>query len=291
MASLMERLEAPVPRLLLWLGAPSLGLFLIVLFVFLRFPYNELTPALSDQIAQFAGRQVQIGSVSPRITIGGPGFAADDIRIVSPDGNRFDLDRLEVRPAWSSLWFTGQPALDIRLKSDLAEAQGMLSLGENSVWNGSIRVSDLAALIAAIPQLKASGLSLTGSMNAEADLVIGPSGAAGPLVVDLRDGSLGHPSMPIAVQFDVATGEVLLGQNPLVEVDVLSLDGPILAASAKGDVLPGQGGGQPTLDISVDIKIKDPAINSMLRGMGVRLNREGRVSLQLSGTIGNPRVM
>ena len=72
---------------------------------------------------------------------------------------------------------------------------------------------------------------------------------------------------------------------------MLSLDGPILAASAKGDVLPGQSGGQPTLDISVDIEIKDPAINSMLRGMGLRLNREGRVSLQLGGTIGNPRVM
>ena len=82
MASIREILEAPIPRPLLWVGAPTLGLVLVLVFVFLGFPYSDLIPVASREIGRTTGSQVDIGKIEPKITLGGPGFTLLDVRLV-----------------------------------------------------------------------------------------------------------------------------------------------------------------------------------------------------------------
>ena len=59
MASLRETLEAPIPRPLLWLGAPILAFVLVLSFVFLGFPYEDLLPAASRELGKIAGGEAR----------------------------------------------------------------------------------------------------------------------------------------------------------------------------------------------------------------------------------------
>ena len=286
MASIVERLEAPIPKPVLWIGTPIAAVFLITIFVFLGFPYDQFAVPLSQQISQATGADVSIGQIEPRLTIGGPGVAARDVRIVTPDQQRIDVDPLEIRPAWSTSWLRGAPALKVDLESGIGQADGILTLADTPAWAGELREVDLARL----PLENMAGLALAGTLTAAADVELADTGPVGPLSFDATAGSVRHESLPVPLEFERVNGDLMLGGDALVDVRSLELDGPMVFAEVSGTVLRAPRPGTERLDLDIALEIKSPPLQMILRQAGVRLNGQGRSSFNLGGTISNPRV-
>ena len=281
---MINPLQDPIPKPLLWIGVPIAALILIVFFAFLQFPYDDFRQPLSNQLQRITKGEVQIGGIEPTLGWTGPGMAALDINLTQPGQPRIRIDRLAMRPSWSSGWFRMEPTLQLDLDSPMASADGVLALGDTPGWSGQIDIPDLSAL----PLPAESTVDLTGSLHTEADLLLPNAGPMGPVRFEALSGSFTHPEMPIPVQFDRLTGELQLGGQALVELKEVLLDGPIIAADIEGVVLPGAGNRDPALDMDVIIEVKSAPLKAMMRGMGLRLDRSGLTSFKLGGTLSRP---
>jgi type II secretion system protein N len=278
-------LEAPIPRPLLYFGVPVAALVLIVIFVFLRFPYDDLARPLTQQLGAMTNSQVSIGHISPRITIGGPGIAAHDVHLVQPGGTRLIIDDLRIRPAWSTSWLRCDPALKIDAESAIGSAQGVLVLGDYTAWTGEFNELEIESL----PIPKPRGLLLAGRVTAAADLIFLPDGPSGPLSFDAHSGTIAHPLIPIPLDFERINGDLLLGGDTLVRMRNFELDGPVVFASVRGPVYRGSKPGDERLELAFDVELKSPPLRSLVQGMGVPVDARGRSTFDLGGTVSAPR--
>ncbi len=284
MASIREILEAPIPRPLLCVGAPILGLILVLFFVFLGFPYSDLIPVASREIGRTTGSQVDIGDVQPQITLGGPGFTFHDIRLVGFARDPIDLDYLAVRPAWSTSWLGGEPTFAVALAGPMAEAEGDLLLGENAGFTGQVRIPDLARL----PLPAGSPISLTGDLRADADLALAAGLPRGHLDFEASSGSATHPSLPMPLEFESLSGRIELGGQSWLELREIRLEGPIFSASADGSIGRGADGRPTTVDIGVELEPTNLPFRLLLSGLGLSPNDQGQIAFNLGGTLQNP---
>ena len=286
MDRLIAFLSAPIPRPILWIGVPILALLLVISFVFLRFPFGEFSPTLARQISQATGGEVFIGDIESKWTWAGPGMAARDVRIVMPTRSRIDIDPLSVRPAWSTSWLWGEPALKVVAQSTIGSLDGIVEIGDLTSWSGEFTEVDLAQL----PLPATEGFAVEGILNGAADLILAPDGAYGPLSFDAVSGQLNHSALPIGVEFDLVSADLLLDGPNLVEIRRLEFTGPIIEVSASGNVLPGGPQQEPRLDLGVDLEIKNPPLRTMMQGMGLPIGQTGRASFSLQGTPSDPRL-
>ena len=146
MASLRESLEAPIPRPLFWVGTPLLGVFLVLLFVFLGFPYSDLIEPISRQIEESTGSEIRIDRIEPQITLGGPGFSLHDLRLAEVGSAPLEVEVLKVRPAWSTSWFRGAPAFAVDLAGPSLALSGIVTAGDGYGFAGEIELPDLTQL-------------------------------------------------------------------------------------------------------------------------------------------------
>jgi hypothetical protein len=70
-----------------------------------------------------------------------------------------------------------------------------------------------------------------------------------------------------------------------IRVESARLDGPMVAGSATGRI---GLAADPTLDLQLDLQVPDPNLRGMIAPLGVRLDAEGRASVRLLGTLGQP---
>ncbi len=285
MASPGNILVAPIPRSLLWIGTPIAAFVLIVVFSFLRFPYDDLARPLSEQIGAISQSDVRIGHIEPRITIGGPGIAVHDIQLIRPDRSRVDIDVLRLRPAWSTSWLFGDASIKLEIESALGGADGVVVLGDSPSWTGEFVDLDVAKLPLPLPR----GLLLAGRMTAAADLVFLPDGPSGPLSFDASAGSIQHPMIPMPLDFERINGDLVLGGDALVRVRSFELDGPVVFSSVTGQVRRGASPGEAQLELAVDLELKSPPLRALVAGMGVPVDASGRSTLDLTGTPSAPR--
>ena len=284
MASIREILEAPIPRSLIWVGAPILGLLMVLVFVFLGFPYTDLIPVASREIGRATGSQVEIGDIQPQITLSGPGFTFHDVRLVGFARDPIDLDYLAVRPAWSTSWLRGEPTFAIALAGPVAEAEGQLALGQNSGFNGELRIPDLARL----PLPAGSPISLTGDFRAGADLVLAAGQPSGHFDFEANSGSATHPSLPMPLEFESLRGRIEVGAESWLELREIRLEGPFFSASADGSIERGADGRPTTIDIGVELEAANLPFKMLLSGLGLSPDSQGRFAFNLGGTLQNP---
>ncbi|MCH2187487.1 type II secretion system protein GspN [Myxococcota bacterium] len=286
MDRLIAFLSAPIPRPLLWVFVPVAALVLVTIFVFLRFPFGEFAPTLARQLSQTTGGEVLIGDIEPRWTIGGPGMAARDVRVIMPARTRIDIDPLTIRPAWSTSWLGGDPAFQLVAVSPLGALEGTLELGDVPSWSGDFIEIDLGRL----PLPPTEGFAIEGLLTGEADLSLGADGARGPLRFEAIAGRLDHSALPVGLEFDVIRGDVILGGLQNVEIQNLQFTGPIIEASGAGTILSASPQQEPNLDLDVEIEIKNPPLRAMLEGMGLPLGNQGRSRFSVQGTPSQPRI-
>jgi type II secretion system protein N len=261
---------------------------LATLFFFaIRFPYDLFRDVMAVQLGALTGAEVELGEVR-----GGPGLAGLTLRAAPlalrwPGGGRLELTRASLRPAWSLSWLRGRPALHLDLDAPSGRVTGTVWPGPPLALSGTVRGLALEALPPEV-LAAAQGFALTGRLDADADLSSGDGALGGAVELDVRDGAASAPGSPISVPFERLTAALALDASGALRVESAVLEGPMVAGSAQGQLGPAPDPSQAPLDLRIDLRVADPSLRSMLAPLGVQLDREGKATLQLEGTLGAP---
>jgi len=153
-------------------GIP-IAIFLILGFIILGFPWDTLARRVAWEISAASGSSVSIDNLAPALTSRGPVLRARQVVIEHPAVDRVRLLELEIAPRWSMSWFSGEPMLRVWADTELGEVDGLLGLGATSSFVGQVRQIDLARLPL---RLDASGMRVSGRLDADADLALDPNG-------------------------------------------------------------------------------------------------------------------
>jgi len=274
-----------LPAVLRLVVIPLAGLLLFLLFLHLRFPYDRLGGLVAAQIGQLTQSQIQVGELSPRLSLAGPGLSATGVTAVTRTGARIQFERAFLRPAWSLAWLRGNPAVHLDLAGTLGEAEGVATLRVPG-FHGHVRGIELAhlPLSAALP-----GSSLHGVADLAIDLEVGESGPVGSSGFDVKNGLLGLPGLPIQVPFTSLVGELHLGGENLAELSGLVLEGPLVSARASGTLGHAARVEAGELKLALDISAQ-PGLRPPLQAAGIALAADGTAKLQVTGTPGRPQI-
>jgi len=277
--------DAELPRWFRVLFVPFAGVVLVLFFLVRGFPYDAITGRLTAALEPALGVQLQIVELGPTFGWGGPAFQAEGVRATFPDTKTLEIGRMLVRPAWTMAWLRGDQAIYVELDSPSGTAKGAVELGEQSGLEGSIENLDLAelSLIDAIP---ANGLE--GRLDATFSLRDDPLGMKGPVSFEMRNGTLAIPNFPVALPFEKINGELELGGDAYLEVESLTLVGPIVSGSGSGTIEKAESFPVAPLALEFDLNVK-PALAGGVRSAGLRVNSQGDTKVRVSGTVASPR--
>ena len=294
MDSLLDWLTRPLSRGFKFVLMPILAFILILFFVFLGFPYDVVADRAIDTVQRQTGATIRYADLSPRVTVGGPGFKFRRVEIILPDGSRYSIDPLRVRPAWSLGWFTGEPALQADLLSEHGDVSGVLTLGRAFGWDGKVTNLDLTA----VAIMLGDEIDLEGRADIDARVIVRDGRPKGEINLEGRNGEFGHPAIPFPIEFTQAEGRVLLGEGKLAVIETLHLVGPLAEvvvsgeigqASSRGARSGGESGNAP-LDILIELTIREAGLRQMARNLGLNLDSEGRARLEIGGTLSSPEM-
>jgi type II secretion system protein N len=276
-----------LPRWLRILGLPLAGLLIVTFFVIGGFPYDLLGERIAERVGISLDAQVTIAELSPRLQLAGPALEAGGVLVVWNDGGVLRLDRALLRPAWSLSWLKLEPAVYTEIEGPFGGIEGTLVAGGSGAgsWSGQVRELDLTQL----PAAAISGFSLSGFADAEIDVTIGEAGPDGTATFLAREGSIQLPDIPMPVPFDVCKGDLVFGGDAFLTVRELTLEGPLLSADVTGSIAPAPVFANARLALDLEVSAQ-PAIRAVLQSAGVRVGRDGRASLKVTGTPSAPVV-
>jgi type II secretion system protein N len=275
-----------LPRALRWLGPPLAGLVLVAFFVFLGFPWERVRDFVARAASEASGARVSFAELSPGLSAGGPVLVARGIAI-DAGGRSHRVDEARLRPAWSTGWLLGRPALFADLRAPEGRVAGTFRAGAEPGFDG--RVEEVA--LARLPlESLLPALTLDGVASADVDLRRTAAGPAGRVELEVRDGSLALPGMPMALPFERLVADVELGGEVLARLSQVSFDGPMLALQGSGTLGAAADPMDAPLDLALELEVREPAARPALQSLGFRLGRDGKGKARLGGTLGAPEV-
>jgi len=274
-----------LPRPLLIFGVPTAGLLLVLLFIILGFPYDKLGDRIAERLLQ-SGVRVEFDEIGPALRLAGPGLVVTGLRASVEGAETIQLQRALVRPAWSSAWLRGSPALYTEIESESGAAQGTVILGDRGAWNGTLTQVDVGAL--PLPANTPFG-SLTGVIDATVDLAMEEQRAKGSVTFDAVDGTLDLVSLPMSIPFETLSGDLTFGGNGYLTVNRLDVRGPAVNAGVTGNVLDATSFAAAPLRLEIAIDA-EPAMIAAVRGAGVRIDRNSVGKARVTGTVAAPKI-
>jgi type II secretion system protein N len=275
-----------LPRPLLLVGIPLAGVALVLLFIYLGFPYDKLGDRIKAETQRAGDVLIDFQYLGPSLHLAGPGIEATGVRATLRDGETLRLERTMLRPAWSLAWLRGAPAVYAEIESEAGNAVGTLILGRSGGWSGDLEQVDVGKL--PLSQLAPLG-TLDGVLDASVDLLLSEQGPVGSVTFEARDGAIDLANFPMPIPFETLSGELLFGDDVTVAVQRLDLEGPLLSASVTGKVLQGTSLAEAPLRLEIEVDAK-PAIGAALRGAGVRIARNGKAKFRITGTVAQPNI-
>jgi len=281
--------DSRFPRWLVIASYPVAAIVLILFFIFLGFPYNQLALRLSQIVESKMDVQLRIGDLSPQLGLGGPGLAASEVHARIGDKRPIVLERLVLRPAWSLSWLRAQPAIHIDVTSEVGDVSGTLTVGGSShwSWDGTLEHLDLDLL----PLEMIETFDLGGTLDATVDLQRALASAGGGLVgmveFDLREGTFRTKGLPIALPFESFHGRLDFGGEKYITLSGAELQGPLLEGTLQGDVGYATASGAQPISIDVAFQLGDEGLASIF-GAVARPGEDGRSHLQITGTLDSP---
>jgi type II secretion system protein N len=279
--------EPRLPRWLLVLGVPVLGVLLVAFFVFLQFPFERFRDVLAMQTGAALGAEVEIGGLDPALTVGGPGFVARDVRIRWPSGESAAVAEASLRPAWSASWLGGSPSFRLDADSDLGGVAGTLTVGAAPGFDGRL----VGVALARLPLERfTQGASFDGELDLEADLRWREGMPVGETRFQARSGSMSAPQLPIALPYDELRGEIRFGDDGSLTLEDVTLDGPMVSAEVSGGTQPGPTLWIAPLALDVHLEVSDRNLLPTLRSSGLRLGPDGTTDLRVRGSLAAPSV-
>ncbi len=279
--------EPQIPRGWLRVGLPLGILVLTALFTFLQFPFERLAPWVSSQLGRALGAEVRLAGLDVGLGLTGPMLHLRDLEAIWPGGETLELGRVRVAPAASLSWAFGRPALSITAAGPSGDIDGRATLGDEPAFDGNLVQIDLGL----IPfDLLAPGLALAGRADLSADVEVVESELSGDATFSANAGSIGYPSLPIDIPYQNLLGVLRFGDDALVQVLSLDLQGPLLSAQVEGKVGRALRLAQAPIDLEVLLEVEDPNVRPALQASGLRIGADGRLDIRLTGSVSQPRV-
>jgi type II secretion system protein N len=230
--------------------------------------------------------RIDFEDIGASLQLVAPGIEATGVRATLSDGSSYRIERAMLRPAWSLAWFRGTPAVYAEIESELGGAAGTLLLGEAGGWSGEL--SQVAVGRIPIPPLEAVG-NIDGRLDATIDLVLAEAGPEGSIEFAATEGSVGLAKFPIDIPFETLSGELIFGGEAFISIERLELDGPLLTASLTGNVLQAASFAQAPMRLEAELTA-EPNLRTAITNAGVRVDREGRSKVRITGTVESPMV-
>ena len=119
-------------------------------------------------------------------------------------------------------------------------------------------------------------LRLEGTADIEADVVMEETGPRGPLSLHAKEGTLEHPSLPLAIPYEQIEGELEFGGENAVEISKLDIQSPMGTGRILGRVGQAPNPANAALDLEVDVQAAE-SIRAVFQGQGVKLGADGTV--------------
>jgi type II secretion system protein N len=261
-------------------------LALTALFVVAGFPYERLAPRVAALLEPLLGARITIGRVQPGLSWGLPQVLAWDVESTWPGGRSLRLERMRLRPAWSTSWLTGNPAFVVALRSPDGELDGTVRLGASPGFDGSLAGVALGRLPAG-PMLL--GATLDGRLDADLDVRRVADGLEGTASLRAADGSIGLPNLPVGVPFTTLVADLVFGGESQAHAESISLDGPVVALQASGTLGRAASPMLAPLALHVRVETRDPNLAPMIAG-GLPMGPDGVAEFDVAGTLGAPQV-
>ena len=281
-----EANRTTLPRPLLVFGLPIAGVLLVAFFIYLGFPYHKLGDRIATEIQRSSGVRIDFEDIGASLQLVAPGIEATGVRATLSDGSSYRIERAMLRPAWSLAWFRGTPAVYAEVESELGGAAGTLLLGEAGGWSGEL--SQVAVGRIPIPPLEAVG-NIDGRLDATIDLVLAEAGPEGSIEFAATEGSVGLAKFPMDIPFETLSGELSFGGEAFISIERLELDGPMLTASLTGKVLQAASFAQAPMRLEAELTA-EPNLRPAISSAGVRVDREGKSKVRITGTVESPMV-
>jgi len=281
-----EANRTTLPRSFFVVGIPIAGVLLVAFFVYLGFPYHKLGDRIATEIRRSSGVRIEFEDIGASLHLVAPGIEATGVRATLPDGRSYRIERAMLRPAWSLAWFRGTPAIYAEIESELGDAEGTLLVGSAGGWSG--RLSQVAVGRIPIPPLEAVG-NLEGRFDATIDLVLAEAGPEGSVEFAATEGSVGLAKFPLDIPFETLSGELIFGGENILSIKRLDLTGPMLTASLTGNVLLAASFAEAPMRLEATLT-SDPNLRPAITSAGVRVDREGRSTVRITGTVESPMV-
>jgi type II secretion system protein N len=281
---MQDSAEFTIPRPLLKVGVPCVGVLLFLFFLIRGFPFDQLADRITSDLEQSLGIELTIGAIGPVFSLAGPAIEANLVRAKLGSGEVFPIDRALLRPAWSLSWFSGNPAFYAEVDSSAGSAQGSFQLGDAAsfvgvVLNVSLAEEPLASLLPT--------QSLSGVLEATVDIEFGEQGPVGNIELEITGGSVALPNVAAGLPFDRLTSKLSLGGDTFLTIESFEIEGSGATGSGSGKVDHAPEMGNASLDIVVDLAV--PAeMSRVIRKAGLRADRDGNVQVRISGTVANP---
>ena len=261
---------------------------LTTFFLISGFPYDRLAPRAEAALSSLTGARVAIGDLGLGLSWLAPQLRASKVEITWPGAKPFAFDRLRVRPAFSTSWLRGRPALVVAVASALGEADGTVVVGAEPSFDGELHNVSLALLPL---QDVAAGAQLDGRADATIDLQMAEVGPQGSVRFEAKNGSLTLPMLPIGVPFEKLSGDLALGGDFVAKLASLDLAGPLVSLTASGTIGKGATTELSPLALQARIEAREPAVRQMLQSQGVALDANGGAAVTIGGTLGAPSVV
>jgi type II secretion system protein N len=281
-----EANRSTLPRPLLVFGLPVAGVLLVAFFIYLGFPYHKLGDRIATEIQRSSGVRIDFEDIGASLQLVTPGIEATGVRATLSDGSSYRIERAMLRPAWSLAWFRGTPAVYAEVESELGGAAGTLLLGEAGGFSGEL--SQVAVGRIPIPPLEAVG-NIDGRLDASIDLVLAEAGPVGSIEFAATEGSVGLAKFPMDIPFETLSGELSFGGEAFISIERLELDGPMLTASLTGKVLQAASFAQAPMRLEAELTA-EPNLRPAFKNAGVRVDREGKSKVRITGTVESPMV-
>lgn len=262
------------------------AVLLTSLFVYRGFPYDRLATRIVSQLEMATGMRIALGPITPDLQLMGPGLAIQDLQARLPDGESWDFQRVTLRPAWSSSWLSADPAVFIDAETPFGQVWGVATVSDTPGFDGEGRDIDLKALLDRFSDRSAT---IAGLAEIVADISFGPEGVEGPITLSARDGTISHPSLPMDIPYEQLDGELRFGGEALLEVLSFDIQSPMGTGSITGKVGHARVLTRAPLDLQIEITAAEN-IRGPLRAQGVSFGRDGKVTLNVRGTVARPVV-
>jgi len=276
--------ELELPRWARRWGIP-LGCALLTLFFFVTgLPEDRIGRYASAKLRTLTGADVTIRELG--LGLGLPfALSAEGVSLRFAGADPIELEHATLRPAWSLSWLRGRPAFVIDVAGPLGAADGTVTLGDEPGFDGEIDGVDLARLPLDewLP-----GTSADGKLHAEGAVRRTATGPRGELRLDVGEGSLSAAGLPVALPYTALRGTLRFTDAAAVELDGLTLDGPMLAGRLQGTIGHAPVASDAPLALELHVEAREASLRPMLAAQGLRLGPDGSGDVTISGSVSAP---